>query len=195
MGIELEKIQKLRETTAASMNEVKRALDEAKGDEAQALIILRKKGSAMADKKSSRATAAGTIASYVHGDGRIGVLLEVKCETDFVAKTEQFKQLSRDLVLHITAAKPKYVKPEDVPEDILQAEKEIYLSQTATLNKPEAVANQIIEGKIQKYYDDNCLLNQHFVKDESKTIKDIIAETVAKVGENIEIGKFVRFEI
>ena len=195
MGIQLEKIQKLRETTAASMNDVKRALDEANGDEAAALVILRKKGSAMADKKSSRATAAGMIASYVHGDGRIGVLLEMKCETDFVAKTEQFKQLAKDLALHITAAKPKYVKPEDVPTDVLEAENEIYRSQTAALNKPEAVTKQIIEGKVQKYYDDNCLLNQHFVKDDSKTIKDIIAETVAKVGENIEIGKFVRFEI
>jgi elongation factor Ts len=195
MGIELEKIQKLRETTAASMNDVKRALDEAKGDEAAALVILRKKGSAMADKKSSRATATGMVASYVHGDGRIGVLLEVKCETDFVAKTEQFKQLARDLALHITAAKPKYVKPEDVPADVLEAENEIYRSQTAALNKPEAVAKQIIEGKVQKYYDDNCLLNQRFVKDDSKTVKDIIAETVAKVGENIEIGKFARFEI
>lgn len=195
MGLQLEKIQKLRETTAASMNDVKRALDEAKGDEAAALVILRKKGSAMADKKSSRVTAAGMVASYVHGDGRIGVLLEVKCETDFVAKTEQFKQLARDLVLHITAAKPKYVKPEDIPADVLEAENEIYRSQTAALNKPEAVAKQIIEGKVQKYYDDNCLLNQHFIKDDSKMIKDVIAETVAKVGENIEIGKFVRFEI
>ncbi len=195
MGIDLEKIQKLRETTAASMNEVKRALDEAKGDEAEALVILRKKGSAMADKKSSRATAAGMIASYIHGDGRIGVLLEVKCETDFVAKTEQFKKLSKDLVLHIAAAKPKYVKSDDVPADVLKAEMEIYESQTASLNKPEAVTKQIIEGKVQKYYDDNCLFNQRFVKDESKTIKDVIAETVGQVGENIEIGKFVRFEI
>lgn len=195
MGIQLEKIQKLRETTAASMNDVKRALDEANGDEAAALVILRKKGSAMADKKSSRATAAGMISSYVHGDGRIGVLLEVKCETDFVAKTEQFKQLAKDLALHITAAKPKYVKSDDVPVDVLEAEMEIYRSQTASLNKPEAVTKQIIEGKVQKYYDDNCLLNQRFVKDDTKTIKDVIAETVAKVGENIEIGKFVRFEI
>ncbi|OGD31895.1 elongation factor Ts [Candidatus Azambacteria bacterium RIFCSPHIGHO2_02_FULL_52_12] len=195
MALSLEKIQKLREQTAASMNDVKRALDEAKGDEQAALIVLRKQGKALADKKSSRATGAGIIASYVHGDGRMGVLLELRCETDFVAKTAEFQSLAHDLALHIAAAKPKYTRPEDVPQGVLEAEKEIYLSQVAALKKPENVALEIIKGKVQKYYDDVCLLNQRFVKDDSKTIKEVVAETVVKVGENIEVGKFVRFEI
>ncbi len=195
MAIALEKIQKLREQTAASMNDIKRALDEAKGDEQAALIVLRKQGKVLADKKSSRATTAGVIASYVHGDGRVGVLMELRCETDFVAKTTEFQNLAHDLALHITALKPRYARPEDVPQEVLEAEKEIYRSQVAVLEKSEDITSHIIEGKVQKFYDDACLMSQRFVKDDGKTIKEIIAETVAKVGENIEVGKFVRFEI
>lgn len=195
MAISLEKIQKLREQTLASINEVKRALDEAKGDEEQALLILRKRGKIIADKKSARETKAGIISSYVHGNGRIGVLLELKCETDFVAKTAEFQNLARDLAMHIAAMRPAYLKPENVPADVIEAEKKVYAAQGDIANKPPQVQETIIEGRLKKYYGENCLLSQSFVKDDSKTIRDLVDEHIAKVGENIELGKFARFEI
>lgn len=195
MAISIEKIQKLREQTLASINEVKRALDEAKGDEEQALLILRKRGKVIADKKSSRETKSGTIASYLHANGRIGVLLELKCETDFVAKTSEFQALARDLTMHIAAMKPAHLKSEDIPADIMETEKSVYASQGDISNKPPQIQQAIIEGKLKKYYSENCLLDQFFVKDDSKTVRDLISEYIAKVGENIEVGKFARFEI
>lgn len=195
MAISLEKIQKLREQTLASINEVKRALDEAKGDEEQALLILRKRGKIIADKKSVRETKAGIIASYVHSNGRIGVLLELKCETDFVAKNSEFQSLSRDLAMHIAAMNPKWLKPEEVPPDVIEEEKRVFASQGDIQNKPPQVQQAIIDGKLKKYYSERCLLNQPFVKDDGKTVKDLIAEHIAKVGENIEVRKFARFEI
>ncbi|MEK7494154.1 MAG: translation elongation factor Ts [Patescibacteria group bacterium] len=193
MAIALEKIQRLREQTMASLNDIKKALDEAKGDEQNALFILKKKGKIIADKKSSRETKAGIITSYMHGEGRIGVLLEVKCETDFVAKNEEFKELAHDIALHIAAMDPRYVRPEDIPADVLAVEKKMFEEQTSELNKPAEIVNQIIEGKVKKYYDEVCLLNQPFVKNDSMTVKDRIAESVSKLGENIEVGRFVRF--
>ena len=195
MAISLEKIQKLREQTLASMNEVKRALDEANGDEEQALLVLRKRGKIVADKKSSRETKAGIISSYLHANGRIGVLLELKCETDFVAKTDEFQNLARDIAMHIAAMKPSYLKSEDVPADVLEAEKKVYAEQGDIANKPPQVQQTIIDGRLKKYYEENCLLSQPFVKDDSKTVSDLISEYIAKVGENIEAGKFSRFEI
>ncbi|MBI1755314.1 elongation factor Ts [Candidatus Azambacteria bacterium] len=165
MSLLLEKIQKLREETMAPMGDIKKALEEANGNEQDALLILKKRGKVIADKKASRETNTGIISSYTHRDGRIGVLLELRCETDFVAKTAEFQALSRDLAMHIAAMKPLYVKPEDIPQ------------------------------KTEKYYDEVCLLNQRFVKDETKTVKDIIGDCVAKVGENIEVSRFARFEI
>lgn len=193
MAIALEKIQRLREQTMASLNDVKKALDEAEGDEEQALFILKKKGKIIADKKSSRETKAGIITSYMHGEGRIGVLLELKCETDFVAKNAEFKELAHDIALHIAAMDPRYVKPEDVPADALAMEKKMFEEQTSELNKPAEIVHQIIEGKVKKYYDETCLLNQPFVKNDSITVQDRIAESVSKLGENIEVGRFVRF--
>lgn len=196
MAVSLEKIQKLREETMASMADVKKALDEAEGDEAKALFILKKQGKIIAEKKASRETNAGVIGSYVHQNGRIGVLIEVKCETDFVAKNTEFQALVHDLTLHIAAMKPLYVKQEDVPQDAIDAEKKVFEAQTDEMKgKPADVIGKIIEGKIKKYFDDVCLLNQPFVKDDSKTVRDRITECVAKVGENIEVSKFVRFEV
>jgi len=165
MGELQEKIKKLREETMAPLNDIKKALEEAKGDEQAALVVLRKRGMDLAEKKSSREAKAGLVTSYIHGDGKIGVLLELRCETDFVAKTDAFKALSRDIAMHITAMAPVYVKPEDIPQ------------------KPET------------YYDEMCLLNQPFVKDNTKTVRELIAENIAKVGEKIEVGRFARFEI
>lgn len=195
MAISLEKIKKLREQTLASINEVKRALDEAKGDEEQALLILRKRGKIIADKKSSRETKAGIVASYSHANGRIGVLLELKCETDFVAKNAEFQTLARDLAMHIAAMSPIYLKPTDVPADVVEAEKRVYEAQGDIASKPPQIQQSIIEGRLKKYYSEQCLLEQYFVKDDSKTVREQIAEYIAKVGENIEVGRFSRFEI
>lgn len=195
MAISLEKIQKLREQTLASINEVKRALDEAQGDEEQALLILRKRGKIIADKKSSRETKAGIVASYSHANGRIGVLLELKCETDFVAKNAEFQTLARDLAMHIAAMSPAYLKPEDISADVIESEKQVYEAQGDIANKPPQVQQTIIEGRLKKYYSEQCLLEQYFVKDDSKTVRELISEYIAKVGENIEVGRFSRFEI
>lgn len=195
MSISLEKIQKLREQTLASINEVKRALDETKGDEEQALLILKKRGKIIADKKSARETKAGAVASYVHSNGRIGVLLELKCETDFVAKNSEFQSLARDLAMHIAAMNPQWLKPEDVPSDVVEEEKRVFAAQGDIQNKSPQVQQTIIEGKLKKYYNERCLLNQSFVKDDGKTVKNLITEQIAKVGENIEVGRFARFEI
>lgn len=169
----MEKIQKLREQTMAPLNDIKKALDEAGGDEEKAARLLQERGKVVADKKASRETKAGLIVPYIHRDGRIGVLLELKCETDFVARNEEFQTLAKELAMHIAAMKPQWVKPEDVPE----AEK------------------QRVEGALETYYDEVCLLRQPFVKDGARTVKDIIADYIAKIGENIEVGRFVRFEI
>ncbi|MEK7487738.1 MAG: translation elongation factor Ts [Patescibacteria group bacterium] len=193
MAIELEKIQKLREETMASLSDVKKALDEAQGDPEQAHFILKKKGKIIAEKKSARETKAGTITAYTHGEGRIGVLLELKCETDFVAKNEEFKELAHDLALHIVAMNPRYVKPENIPADALAIEMKMFQEQTQELNKPAEIVKQIIEGKVKKFYDEVCLLNQPFVKDDSMTVKDRIAASISKLGENIEVGRFARF--
>ncbi|MCR4322618.1 MAG: elongation factor Ts [Candidatus Azambacteria bacterium] len=193
MAIALEKIQRLREKTMAALNDVKKALDEAQGDEEKALFILKKTGKIIADKKSSRETKAGMVTSYMHGEGRIGVLLELRCETDFVAKNEEFKLLAHDIALHIAAMDPRYVKPEEVPVDVLATETKMFEEQTSELNKPAEIVKQIIDGKVKKFYDDVCLLNQPFVKDDSMTVKDRIAEGISKLGENIEVGRFARF--
>ncbi|OGD23752.1 elongation factor Ts [Candidatus Azambacteria bacterium RBG_16_47_10] len=196
MAVSLEKIQKLREETMASMADVKKALDEAQGDEEKALFILKKQGKIIAEKKSSRETNAGIVASYVHQNGRIGVLIEVRCETDFVAKNTEFQALVHDLTLHIAAMKPEYVRQEDVPQAAIDAEKKVFEAQTDEMKgKPADVIEKIIEGKLKKYFDDVCLLNQPFVKDDSKTVRDRITECVAKVGENIDVSRFVRFEV
>jgi elongation factor Ts len=189
-------ILKLRETTGAGMMDCKKALDEAGDDLEKAIDILRKKGAIKAAKKQSeRQTKEGIVHAYVHSNNKVGVLLELLCETDFVARNEEFRNLAHDLAMQIAATNPLYVKPEDVPAEVVEKEKSIYLEELSGQEKPPAVAEKIIAGKLEKYYEDVCLLNQPFIKDEDITIKDLINQKIAKIGEKIEVGRFVRFAI
>ncbi len=184
-------VRTLREQTGVGMMDCKNALVESKGSIAEAIEILRKKGIASASKKSSRAAKEGLVSSYIHGEGRVGVLVEVNCETDFVARTEQFKSFVRDIAMHIAAASPQWVASTDVPEDLLMKEKEIAYAQAA--GKPAAAMEKIVEGKIRKFCEDQCLLDQAFVKDSSKTVEKLRQELVLALGENIAIRRFSRF--
>jgi elongation factor Ts len=195
MSISAATVKELREQTGAGMMDCKKALTEAGGDMEKALDVLRKKGLAKAAGKASREASDGLITSYIHMGGKLGVLLEVNCETDFVAKTEDFQQLTKDIAMHIAAAGPLYVKREDVPSEVVEKEKEIYASQVE--NKPPQVVEKIVEGKIEKFYSDTCLVDQVFVKDpdQKQKIRDLIVEKIAKLGENIVIRRFVRFQL
>ena len=186
-------LTKLRELTGAGMMDCKNALVEAGGDLKDAQDVIRKKGLDIAKKKSTREAREGQIISYIHAGGKLGVLLEVNCETDFVAKNETFQSFTRDIAMQIAAAHPLYVSPENIPAADLEKEKAIFLEQVK--DKPEQVRNKIIEGKLMKRYEDICLLNQKFVKDDSRTVQDILTEFIAKIGENIIIRRFVRFEV
>ncbi len=188
-------ISALREKTGAGLLDVKKALDEAKGNTDEAVTILRKKLGSKMDKLASRATKEGLVESYIHLGGKVGVLIEVNCETDFVAKTDDFKSLCRDLCLQIAAANPAYVRREDVPEAELAKERDIAAAQVQ--GKPPAAMQKIIEGKLEKYYSQVCLMEQPFVKDPEgkKTIKDILSEKIAKLGENTQIRRFARFQL
>ncbi|KPK35943.1 MAG: elongation factor Ts [Nitrospira bacterium SG8_35_1] len=194
MSVSMDSIKELREQTGAGMMDCKRALAETKGDLEQAMDVLRKKGIATATKKASREASEGLIGSYIHM-GKIGVMVEINCETDFVAKTEDFQELVKDVAMHIAAANPPFVKREDIPAEVIEREKAIYADQVT--NKPPQVVEKIIEGKLEKFYADNCLVEQVFVKDpdQKKKIKDLIVEKVSKVGENIVIKRFVRFQL
>ena len=186
-------LTKLRELTGAGMMDCKNALVEAGGDLKSAQDVIRKKGLDIAKKKSTREAREGQIISYIHAGGKLGVLLEVNCETDFVAKNETFQSFTRDLAMQIAAAHPLYVNPENIPAADLETEKSIFLEQVK--DKPEAVRAKIIEGKLMKRYEDICLLNQKFIKDDSRTVQDLLTEFIAKIGENIIIRRFVRFEV
>lgn len=186
-------VKELREKTGAGMMDCKKALSETSGDFEKAIEYLRKKGIASAAKKAGRATKEGSVSSYIHGEGRVGVLVEVNCETDFVARTEQFKSFVRDVSMHIAAASPQWVTPEEVPADIIAKEKEIAVAQMQASGKPAAVLEKIAEGKIKKFYEDNCLMQQVFVKDPNKTIEQLLKETIAGLGENMTIRRFARF--
>jgi elongation factor Ts len=194
MSITASAIKELREQTGVGMMDCKKALTEAGGDSEKALDVLRKKGLAMAAKKSSRDASEGLIGSYIHM-GKIGVLAEVNCETDFVAKTDDYKELVKDIAMHIAAANPSYVSREDIPADIIEREKAIYASQVE--NKPPEVVEKIVTGKMEKFFSDMCLIDQVFVKDPEgkKKIKDLVIEKVAKLGENIVIKRFARFQL
>jgi elongation factor Ts len=183
----------LREKTGAGLLDCKKALTEANGNVEEAITILRKRGVASAAKKAERATREGLIESYIHLGGKVGVMIEVNCETDFVARTDEFKTLCRDLCLQIAAANPTYVRREEVPEADLARERDIALAQVA--GKPPSAIQKIIEGKLEKYYSMVCLLDQPFVKLQEKSVKDIITERVAKIGENIQVRRFVRFQL
>jgi len=192
-------VMALRQKTGAGMMDSKAALTEANGDEAQAIEILRKKGMATADKKSGRVTAEGAVGSYIHMGGKVGVMVEINCESDFVARGDEFQQLVKDVAMHIAATDPRYLNREEVPADILDKEREILLDQLKNdqknANKPEDVLNKIIEGRLNKYYEDNVLLDQPFVKDPSKTIDELVKEKVASIKENISIRRYTRYKM
>jgi elongation factor Ts len=186
-------VAELREKTGAGMMDCKKALTEAGGDLAKAEDVLRKKGLSAAAKKTGRAATEGAVASYIHMGGKIGVLLEVNCETDFVARTDGFQALVKDLSMHVAAAAPQYVRREEVPAEVVAKEMEIAKEQMRAQKKPEAMLEKIAAGKLEKFYSEVCLLEQPFVKDDKKKIQDVVTEAVAKIGENIQIRRFARF--
>ena len=191
MKIPTEKIKELREQTGAGVVECKNALEESGGSIEDAARILRKKGIAGAGKKAARQTGDGLIASYIHPGSKIGVLVEVNCETDFVAKNDDFKQLVKDITMHIAAANPEYITCEEVPPEIVEQEKQIVKEEFT--DKPDNIVEKIAVGRLKKYYSENCLMDQPFVKDEDMTIKDLVATYIAKLGENIRVKRFARF--
>jgi len=195
MSVDAALVKKLRDACGAGIMDCKMALTEAEGDMDEALKILRKKGMASADKKSARAVNEGMVDYYIHPGARVGVLVEVNCETDFVARNDDFRAFVHDVAMHIAAASPLWVSREDIPEDTKAAEMEIYAAQAKASGKPEAVVAKIAEGKLSKWYADVVLLEQPFVKDPDKSIDDLRREIVAKIGENIEIRRFARFRV
>lgn len=191
--INAKQIKELRDKTGAGMMDAKKALEESGGDVDQAIENLRKAGALKAEKKADRVAAEGLIHAYIHGEGRIGVLVEVNSETDFVARNEEFRELVHDLALHIAASSPLYVSREEVPSDILEKEKDIYKEQALGEGKPGDVVDKIVAGKIAKYYEEVCLLEQPFVKDQDRTVEELIKEKIAVIGENIQVRRFTRY--
>jgi elongation factor Ts len=194
MEINARQVKELREKTGAGMMDCKNALTEAKGDMEQAIVVLRKKGLASAQKKASRIAAEGMIGHYIHAGGKIGVLVEVNSETDFAARSDDFQTLVKDIAMHIAALGPLYVRREDVPPEVLEKEKEIYKDQARASGKPEHIIDKIAEGKLESYYEVACLYDQKFVKDPNITVKELINGLVGKIGENIQVRRFVRFK-
>lgn len=192
---QMEQIKALRERTGAGIVDVKKALDEANFDDAKAVEILRKRGQDKAMKKSDRETHEGIVVSYVHSNGRIGALLKLYCETDFVARNEEFKELGHDIAMHVTAADPQCVKPEDVPAELVEKERVLWREQLAKEGKPAELVDKILAGKEEKFRNDMALLTQVFVKDGEKTVGELLTEKIHKIGENIQVGGFVRFEM
>jgi elongation factor Ts len=191
----IEKIKQLREETAAGMMDVKRALEESGGDLEGARRVLRERGQAAAEKKSGRQATEGLIEAYVHFNGRVGVLVEVNCETDFVARTPEFKEFARNVAMHIASMKPLCVSVEDIPEEALAEEREIVEKQVAEMGKPENISRQIVEGRLKKWTSERALLTQPYVKEPDKTVGDLLKEQVQKLGENVVIRRFARFEL
>ncbi|WP_027090840.1 translation elongation factor Ts [Cohnella thermotolerans] len=195
MAVNAADVKTLRERTGAGMLDCKKALEEANGDLTKAAELLREKGLAAAAKKGDRIATEGRVESYIHGAGRIGVLVEVNCETDFVAMTDQFKELVRDIAMHIAAASPKFVRREEVPQAELDKEREILRAQALNEGKPEKIVDKMVEGRLNKFYEENVLLEQAFVKDPDKTVQTLLNEKIATIGEQISIRRFVRFEL
>jgi elongation factor Ts len=193
--ISAEMVKQLRDKTGAGIMDCKAALSECQGDISNAIDFLRKKGLATAAKRAGRAMTEGTIQSYIHTGGKIGVLVEVNCETDFVAKTDDFREFTKNIAMHIAATNPLGVKSEDIPEEIVNKEKEIYRAQALESGKPEKILDKIAEGKLDKFFKENCLLNQPYVRDSDITVADAINDVIAKIGENITVRRFVRFQI
>jgi elongation factor Ts len=188
-------VKELREKSGAPMMDCKKALTEANGNLEQAIVVLRKRGMATAAKKASRTTSEGLVSSYIHAGGKIGVLLEVNCESDFVARTAEFQGLVHDIAMHIAAVDPRYVRKEDVTASDLEKEKDIYRAQAAATGKPAPVIEKIVEGKMGKFYEEVCLLEQPFIKEQSVTIAQLIATVIGKLGENISVRRFARFKV
>lgn len=187
-------VKELREKTGAGMMDCKKALTQKNGNMDEAVAYLREKGLSAAEKKAGRIAAEGLVESYIHAGGRIGVLVEVNCETDFVAKTDDFQEFVRDVAMHIAAANPQYVSREEVPESVIESEKTIFKATALNEGRPEGVIDRIVEGRLEKFFSDNCLLEQTFVKDPDTTIGQLVTAKIAKIGENINIRRFVRFE-
>lgn len=192
--VEASAVKELRERTGSGMMDCKKALTESNGDMEKAIEILREKGLAAAAKKAGRIASEGIVESYIHGGGRIGVLIEVNSETDFVAKNEEFRQFVKDMAMQVAAANPLYVKREEVDPHYIEKEKEIYRAQALNEGKPEKIVEKMVEGRIEKYYKEICLLEQPFIKDTDKTVQDVLNGMIAKIGENLSIRRFVRFE-
>ncbi|HET9177373.1 MAG TPA: translation elongation factor Ts [Terriglobia bacterium] len=197
MAVSLDTVKKLREMSGAPMMECKKALDEAGGDLEQAFTVLRKRGQAAAAKKASRAATEGLVGSYIHAGGKIGVIIEVNCESDFVARNSEFQQLVHDLAMQVCATDPRFIRREDVGPDVLEREREVLRAQTAESGKPEEVVNRIVEGRLRKFFEENCLYEQHFIKDGTGnvTIEELINSRIAKFGENILVRRFARFKV
>jgi len=195
MTITADQVKKLREKTGAGIMDCKSALQEAQGDLDKAIEILREKGIATAERKVGRATNEGLIEAYIHPGSKLGVLVEINCETDFVAKTEDFTRLARDVAMQIAATNPVAVSREDIPQEVVERELEIYRVQAKNEGKPEHIVERFVQGKLEKFYQENVLLEQSFIKDPNKTVRDVVTAAIAKLGENITIRRFVRFQL
>ncbi len=195
MAIGMDLVKELREKTGAGMLDCKNALEKANGDINKAIELLREKGLATAQKRSAKVASQGAISSYIHMNGKIGVLLEVNCETDFVAKTEDFQKFMHEVAMQIAAANPKYVRREEVPEEVIAKEKEIYTKQLEEQKKPPQVIEKIVMGKVEKFFEEICLLDQPYIRDDKKKINDLLKELIAKLGENIVVRRFARFQL
>jgi elongation factor Ts len=193
--IDAKLVKELREKSGAPMGDCLKALQESKGNMEDAFVVLRKRGMASAQKKSARVTNEGAVGSYIHAGGKIAVLVELNCESDFVARTEDFQDLLKDVAMHIAASDPRYVKPEDVTAEDMEREKEIYRAQAAATGKPAPVIEKIVDGKMAKFYEEVCLLEQPFIKDQAVSVKELIAQKVGKLGENITVRRFARFKV
>ena len=195
MAVSAGSVKNLREKTGAGILDCQKALNQSGGDIDKAIDLLRQKGLATAQKKAGRSTNDGLIASYIHSGGKLGILVEINCETDFVAKTDDFQQLSRDLGLHIAATAPQYVRREEIPAEVTEKEKELYRAQAKETGKPAAVLEKIVSGRLEKFFSGICLMEQPFVKDPEITIKDLLSQKIAKLGENISVHRFTRYRL
>jgi elongation factor Ts len=194
-NVSAQQVKELRDRTGAGFTACRDALVDAKGDVEQAINILRKKGQAAAAKKAQRATSEGLVSSYIHAGGKIGVLVEINCESDFVARTDDFQRLCHDVAMHIAALDPRFLRREEVTQEVLDREREIAREQAKATGKPDPVIEKIVNGKMEKFYEENCLYEQHFIKDEGTTVKELVDQAIAKMGENITIRRFSRFKV
>jgi elongation factor Ts len=195
VAIPADQVKRLRELTGAGMMDCKRALEETGGDLERAVEVLRVRGLADAKKREGRVAREGVVDAYIHMNGRLGVLIEVNCETDFVADTKDFRTLSRDIAMHIAASNPRWISREDVPDDVIEGERKLYAEQAREQGKPDQIIERIVQGKLEAFYKDNCLLDQPFVRDDTKTVGELIGETSAKLGEKVEVRRFARFKL